>query len=84
MGAVTKPFIHSLVNQQNYCDPGHRCSTVSKVAMEEALWQVAPDAGVVASASLMGGSFTKMLETLGNFVETREMTHPEWFWGFKF
>jgi len=51
--------------------------------MEEALWQVAPDAGVVASASLMGGSFTKMLETLGNFVETQGMTLPEWFWGVK-
>eukprot|EP00913_Durusdinium_trenchii_P008070 g7567.t1 len=33
--------------------------------MEEALWQVAPDAGVVASASLVGGSLAKVLDGLG-------------------
>lgn len=33
--------------------------------MEEVLWQVAPDAGVVASASFMAGSFTKVLDSLG-------------------
>ena len=46
MGSVAKPFIHSLVSQQNYC-----CSTVGK----------RPDAGVAASASLMGGSFDSQL-----------------------
>ncbi|CAJ1388311.1 unnamed protein product [Effrenium voratum] len=30
-----------------------------------ALWQVAPDAGVVASASLVGGSLSRLLATLG-------------------
>jgi hypothetical protein len=42
----------------------HRLQPVDP-AMEEVLWQVAPDAGVVASASFMGGSFTKVLLSLG-------------------
>ena len=37
-------------------------------SMEEALWQVAPDAGV-ASASLVGGSLAKVLDGLGPLAQ---------------
>ena len=39
------------------------------VSMEEALWHVAPDAGVVASASLVGGSLAKVLDGLGGLAQ---------------